>query len=467
MMLRVQARRLPCGDPIALRTQDGTIWTRSLTRLAWLPPAGSTFQTVGIPSTQTRYLSHPEMLTLVSDSNGRILTQSDGGLAIRTAGRWKVYRGGDRGLPAGALEVMMFDREGLLWVGSRGSGAFRSLGYGSWEQWDADDGLPSNMAWGMGRSRGQPLWVATDTGAVPITDDGNRGAGIEGANFITAVSHGGKMWFAPLDAALARFDARVGMSDRFGRMRTVHNALVDHNNMLWLATTDDLFDVSDADAPSSALRILSAIAHGKFYALTEDRTGALWAITNTALLQKRRDRPWTDITPAGLMRCFPRTLAIADDGILWVNTTSAGVRRFRRDGGRLTPLPPLATPLLSSNTVLFLLKDGRGWMWIGSAHGIDMFDGSAWRRFDKTVGPISDDIDQNSVYEDPTALCGSAPTTACRISSILRISPRASPAPRHHLRDTRREGRPAGTDAESRLEQAATRHRLHITRLWP
>ena len=94
----------------------------------------------------------------------------------------------------------------------------------------------------------------------------------------------------------------------------------------------------------------------------------------------------------------PRSLGFRSPDELWVGTSSAGVLRFRI-GSHLVPLSPLTSPTIGSNTIMFLKRDSRGWMWIGSDHGIDMFNGRVWRRFEKSCGPSSNDMDEGAVYE--------------------------------------------------------------------
>ena len=84
---------------------------------------------------------------------------------------------------------------------------------------------------------------------------------------------------------------------------------------------------------------------------------------------------------------------------IWVGTSSDGVLRFRLHDG-LTPLPAITAPTIASNSTLFTKRDSRGWLWIGTDRGIDMFDGSTWHRFEKNSGPSSNDMDESAVYED-------------------------------------------------------------------
>ena len=69
-----------------------------------------------------------------------ILTQGDDGLLAYDGRTWRFYGHHSDGLPASPIQTLMFDREGSLWVGTLGHGASRSLGFGEWEHWTADEG---------------------------------------------------------------------------------------------------------------------------------------------------------------------------------------------------------------------------------------------------------------------------------------------------------------------------------------
>ncbi len=148
----------------AVRTPDGTLWTRSLERIAWRRPGRARFDVALLPTLgkedgakasgeHTTYAANPEMLDLLHDGHGGVLTQSASGGVDWDGTSWRRYRHYPGGLPPDRIQALMLDREGSLWTGSFGMGVFRGIGLGDWEHWTASDGLPSSIVWSMARDR--------------------------------------------------------------------------------------------------------------------------------------------------------------------------------------------------------------------------------------------------------------------------------------------------------------------------
>ena len=57
-------------------------------------------------------------------------------------------------------------------------------------------------------------------------------------------------------------------------------------------------------------------------------------------------------------------------------------------------------PRLSSNEVVFLRTDSRGWVWFGEDQGVEVFDGRSWRRYTSGDGLIWDDCDSGGFLGD-------------------------------------------------------------------
>ncbi len=381
----------------AVRAPDGTLWLRSVNRLAWRRPHESSFSVVMVPSGHGQsYDRIPASLDLLDDRHGGVLTQGGDGLLDWNGTRWNSYGHHEGGLSATPIEALLFDREGSLWVGSMGHGAFRSLGLGTWEHWTADDGLPSDLIWGMTRLRNGQFWVATFGDTVRL--DG-RAEGIPGGSPSVEASRSGRLWAAPPDAPLIRFDPVANRIERFPLVGHVSTTLVDRDDHLWLCSPKALYVVANADAPASAIQADVALPHATFQ-VAADPAGVIWALTRDGLFRRDATRRFnlmaSDILPSGQSG----GMAFAPDGDLWVFTESDGILRFHLAPGGLERLPPITAPMVGSNNILFLHRDRRGWMWVGTDHGIDMFNGQSWRRFDKVDGLISNDMDQWAVYED-------------------------------------------------------------------
>jgi hypothetical protein len=80
--------------------------------------------------------------------------------------------------------------------------------------------------------------------------------------------------------------------------------------------------------------------------------------------------------------------------------------RFQLQNGNLAGF---RKPHLSSNEVVFLRTDSRGWVWFGEDQGVEAFDGRYWRRCKSGDGLIWDDCDSRGFLEDPEARRGKVP----------------------------------------------------------
>ena len=389
---------LPAEDwQVALRTEDGTLWARSLDHLAWRRPGQADFAVATVPGAHGSFLAgYPEELDLIGDRKGGVLTQGDPGLIDWNGTAWRSYAHHAGGLSANRIQALLFDREGSLWVGSFGTGAFRSVGFGDWEHWTADDGLPNDTVWSMTRLPDRQFWVATDDGSAPL---GNKLAGVAGGNYMVVASRQGRLWVAPFGASLVRLDRARGTTDRFPSIGVVRTAVVDRDDRLWLGTRTALFEVADADAPASGIKLELALPH-EMWQVTTDASGVVWAVAQDGIFRRDAAGRFDLMASRAWLKAAPIDMAFAPDGDLWVATDAAAVLRLRMTDGHLTRLSPVTTPVISSNDVVFVHRDHRGWMWLGTDHGIDMFDGRSWRRFDSSDGPISNDMDSSGVYDD-------------------------------------------------------------------
>ena len=240
------------------------------------------------------------------------------------------------------------------------------------------------------------LWIATEDGTAPL---GGKPDLIPGSDYAIAATKGGRLWVAPIGAPLVRLDRRTGKTERFPSVGKVFTAAVDRDDRLWLCTRTELFVVEDADAPASAINPRLALSQTRMQVVT-DPSGEAWIVGQDGVFRREISGRFVAVIPSPLLRGQPNDAAFSPRGDLWVATESAGVLRFRVDDAQAGLLPGFTAPEISSDAVLHLHRDRRGWMWVGTDHGIDAFDGRSWRRYDSTNGPITDDLDEWSVHED-------------------------------------------------------------------
>ena len=389
---------LPADDwRVALRAPDRTLWVRSLTRLAWRKPGETLFHVVAVPGNADSFFAgHPGQLDLVPDDKGGVLTQGDGYLLQYADGSWREFNQHPGGLPGNVIRVLFMDHEESLWAGSAGAGVFRSEGLGTWEHWTADDGLPGNTIWMTTRLRNGQFWVATDKGSASL---GKNPARVSGSNYALAETAKGRLWLAPFGGALLRLDTENHTRDRVPFAPAVLDTLVDRRDRLWLGTRQGLFLAPDADAVGTAIHP-TLVLPGSKMVVSADLSGQIWAASPSGVFQFGPDGTFRLVIPRTMLGTRPTGFSFAPDGTIWVATGGAGVDHFTISAGRLRALPSIRAPTIGSDAVLFVHIDRSGRFWVGTDHGIDMFDGRLWRRFDSSQGPISNDIDQFSVFED-------------------------------------------------------------------
>ncbi len=391
---------LPPDDwQTALRTADGTLWVRSLDRLARKPNDAASFTVIDVPGRHDTYFAaHAAELELVADGRNSILTQSDDGFLQWDGVSLRSNRHHAGGVPDGIILALQFDREGALWLGSTGGGASRSLGANRWEHWTVEDGLPGNSIWAMARLPDHHLWVAADNESVPL---GQSGLSVPGSNYVLAVTRQGRLWTAPFGASLARLDPTQGIVERFPSIGVVKGASIDRNNRLWLSTSDAVFMLADADVPPSAAAKPQRVGTiSGVLDITTDLTGSTWIASPDGLFRWRPDSGLSRLIPPEALTGSPFAATFSSQGDLWVATQTVGVLRFALRNDRLVPLSSIVAPEIASNDILFIHHDRAGRMWIGTDRGIDMSDGRSWRRFDSSDGPISNDMNQSAVLED-------------------------------------------------------------------
>ena len=385
---------------VALRTPDGTLWARSLDQLAWRRPGQASFIAVPIPGRRGHFnIAVPTRLDLLADGHGGVFTMSEEALLDYNGKTWRSFLHHDGGLSTNPIQSFMFDREGSLWIGSVGHGAFRSLGLGNLEHWTASDGLQSEIVWAMTRLPNGRLWVATYGDAVPL--DG-KSSGIPGGSENVSATRAGRLWLAPLREPLARVDPARGITERFPVAGTISSTYIDPENRLWVSTDRALQTIADADAPAAGVTVEVAIPQPTSQVMT-DPSGVTWAATAAGIVRRGSSGEFQTVIPSGSLGGQPGGLAFAPNGELWTFTDSGGLLRFHLAGHHVERLPAITAPLIGSNNIMFLHRDRRNWMWVGTDHGVDLFDGRSWRRFDVTDGLLSNDLDQWAVFEDTDA----------------------------------------------------------------
>jgi diguanylate cyclase (GGDEF)-like protein len=95
-----------------------------------------------------------------------------------------------------------------------------------------------------------------------------------------------------------------------------------------------------------------------------------------------------------------RGIAVAPDGTLWIGGGLPGLFHLRIDGDRSRLLAVLSTPVIVSTDVQFVRFDRRGWLWVGTDLGVNVFDGAHWKLLTQRDGLTSNDTNEGAFFAD-------------------------------------------------------------------
>ncbi len=387
----------------------GRLWVRSSRRLLMRPKSGSGFvaRDEGLPQSG-------ESGALALDRNGRLFVPTDMGVAFREDRRWRRI-GAAQGLITDATSCLLQDREGSMWIGLRGVGVARWLGYKEWESWTQAEGLSSDIVWAIRRDRAGGLWVGTNQGLNRLAPDQpawkawRQPQGL-GGDRVRAVVVGpqDEIWVGSHPGGISRLDPRTGRIVRFGvesglEDDRVFALLVDREKRLWASTRGGLFRSTPL---GGAIRFERQQPPGTdpsemFFQCLQDRAGRLWVAGSRGLV-RWEDGAWTRFTTQdGIRHNYVSYLAEPPDGGLWIGYREAlGLSRLRFGPRGLQVEHVTRNQGLRSEQAIFLGVDARGWVWYGSDNGVDVYDGSAWRHYGQSDGLIWDDCDGNAFFAD-------------------------------------------------------------------
>ncbi len=376
----------------------GLLLARSSSLLAVLDLSRGTITSEQLPRQDEGDGTAPQNVLLALTPRGEPLTQSASGLIVRERSGWRTIND-TNGLPRLPLVGILFDHDGNLWVAGRGKGVLRTSGYRIWENWDHQDGLSSNDVWQLARAPHGPLWVATDNGVDAL--DGDAGHVIKRhlgtRSFGVAIDASGDLWRSLDTRGVARIDSRTGGERRF-ELPPV-NQILRNGHRLWFITEGGLF-VADGDAPGQA-----PVRAGHSTAALTGGVGApdgsLWLLSRGNLIHRHPDgsemvvmRDW------GSPGFVALSIALGQDGSLWVGGPGAGLYHVMLSGDRISGTILVGPPDTLSSTVYSVLVDRRGWVWAGTDNGLSVFDGSRWLGVRTSGGLIWNDLNQDSLFED-------------------------------------------------------------------
>jgi diguanylate cyclase (GGDEF)-like protein len=397
---------------VIMRDHLGRLWGRGVKHLVCLPKGASHFlPEEGSLSASALTLRAP---ALAEDPQGRILTNVNNGMARREGDDWRVF-GPQNDLPADLVANFLFDRGGSFWFSADGHGLQHWLGYDNWESWKARNGLSVGALWGLDQDRQGTMWVATelDVELLPSLSDRWRPLALPQAMRqaqALLVDSRGHIWIGQATGAVLDYDPATRSTRTVTHLKEIYNFFQDPTGSIWICSTKQLYRLDASDGytqlqttthghpfPNSGLLEVRAAPNGDLYFMGEQGLFRLRANSDEGFAPVK--------LPAGISLPYNSPLAIGKDGTLWLQGESAPVVHFRihdtANGPTAELLERIAMPTIASPSVYQLSIDHRGWLWVGTDRGEDVFNGHQWVGLTTEDGLVWDDTDSDSFHESP------------------------------------------------------------------
>ncbi|WP_448121483.1 diguanylate cyclase [Xanthomonas arboricola] len=389
------------------RDHQNTLWLRGGGLVLSRAPGERVFRNHAAPA-GTSFDTLSAATTLSEDAQGRLLTRSDRGLVRWEGDHWR-YFGHDQGLPISPMVgPLLMQRTGQLWIGTRGLGVQRWLGYGNIEHWDESQGLAEAPTWMIQRLPSGELLVGGDAGSNVLDPRSGRMQPWtldDGQPLLQSISLAlsptdGAAWVARSSGALARRDPRSGRTvDVLQLGLPINKLLFDAAGTLWITTPRGLYRMPPG-APYQAIRDPGVPA--AFVGDVDlDPQGRLWASTREGLYKRQADGAWQRVQVRGALPSQDFFLIdFAPDGELWISLRDTGLWHGRLQADGVLALRAVDDPLVARVMPFILRHDREGRLWLGSSQGLDMLQNGHWSRATRTEGLLWDDMSANAFFED-------------------------------------------------------------------
>ena len=385
-----------------LRGSDGSLWARGSRHVLQLAAGGRSFaDRTDIHDGEDPLGLYP----LLEDAQHRILGAGRGALERHDGRGWDRFDVA-AGLPAGGrLRALLRDREGGLWMGMMGAGVFRWRGYGQWENWSVESGLPHTAVWRFARAGPpgrQALYAATGAGVAAFDAQAGRFRAIastagQETMALASDEHGG-LWAGTSHGRLLRLTLPgPGGSVELPRKASVYNLFSQRAGDLWIVSDAGLHHRAPG---SSTLALVSPADTGQptdqpLSDGCEGRDGAQWFGGAKGLVRYARGH-WDRLSRSGV---DVTALACLRDGTLAATSGTDGVHILALEGATLNDRD-VTPPALRSRRIEAMLEDSRSWLWVATDAGVAVWNRQHWRMLDRSSGLVWNDTSSGALYED-------------------------------------------------------------------
>ena len=316
-----------------------------------------------------RGLPQNSVRAVLQTRDGYIWVGTGEGLARFNGSEFTIYSAANTPeFPDAPITILLEDREGAIWVASRGSGLYR-LRAGRFAKIAPNPGLSDGRVYALALGADGSVWIGT-AGGVSRFRAGRftRFTQAEGLphNKVSAIlpEPVGKVWVGTDRGLVTISDDRVGRDETLGKLATTSTRLIHAaaDGARWIVT-----DGAVVRLHRGGIREFSqaeGVAAQNITALAEDRDGAIWIGGNDGLFrfdgrsfQLERLQGTSEREPI-------QAIARDRENNLWLGTHD-GLKRIRR-----TPFSAFGLEEgLSNNVVTTVYQEPAGTLWVGTAGG--------------------------------------------------------------------------------------------------
>ncbi|MCB0396126.1 MAG: SpoIIE family protein phosphatase, partial [Flavobacteriales bacterium] len=354
-------------------------------------------------------LSHNFVNCILEDENGILWIGTDGG-GLNTynpvTGVFRNYRKQGKNLkslPGDQVKTLLLDTDGVLWVGTNnGLFAFdRATGTGQRYQNREGDRttLSHDRVTCLALDKQNELWVGTEKGGLNrfnrksgtfdhfFLDEGNS-KGIY-SNWVTSllVDTKGELWIGNMATGLNIFDPKTQQTRTFTEKdgsglcdERISQVVQSRNGEMWIGTGNGVTLMDPVSRTMKCIREESDASADttnliKVKSLYEDNAGNVWIGTSgqgvkVYLRTKHKFEVFRKAGNGGglsgnMVMCFQEI----DPNTVWVGTLDNGITVWDRTRDAFSWIVKDGPEELAHGSIISLLKDSRGVIWVGSYGG--------------------------------------------------------------------------------------------------
>ena len=362
-------RKLLVGDILrsGIVSEDGSLWNGTRNGVYRSGRQRQRLQHIPVEEGEGTNLLN----VIYEDRQGTIWLGTRGGLLRHRDGKYELFSS-RHGLCNDNVMSIYEDREGSLWIGTR-DGLHR-LKDGPVTSFTTLEGLSHDLVWTVLEGNDGSLWVATGGGGINRLRNGevtryDRSDGLSSDFVWTMISdQQGRIWAGTSGQGVFRLQG-----DRFQAVLPqdfegdhVWILYEDRQGVLWVGTEGNGLKRLQGSRVDH-FTIADGLPSNRVWAILQDRRGDLWIGTGGGGLARYSGGRFEVFDHRhGLKSSQVHALFEDSQGILWASTNGGGISRIR--DGRIVSLG--AAEGLFSDVIFHILEDDRASFWMSSAKGI-------------------------------------------------------------------------------------------------